>query len=182
MWPWFFNTFMKEEILLYILPGCDTVIYHIQKRCILSKSKTPHSDLDPHTNTQTLLTKPAWKKFWGCQICYWYIIKDSGRDDITKGTWNTRTLRAAEKLQELIHEMDRYRWNILGLCEMRWNSFGKTTTEEEHKVFFSGKEDKQEHGIGFLVTRTSWTLSWDVAQSPAGSSPSTWGQPLSTSK
>ena len=32
---------------------------------------------------------------------------------------------------------------------MRWVNFGKTTTEEGHKVFFSGKEDK--HGVGFLV-------------------------------
>ena len=38
------------------------------------------------------------------------------RDNITIGTWNTRTLRAARKLQELAHEMDRYRWNILGVC------------------------------------------------------------------
>ena len=30
------------------------------------------------------------------------------------------TLRAAGKLQELTYEMDRYRWNILGFCEMRW--------------------------------------------------------------
>ena len=44
--------------------------------------------------------------------------KIQGRD-ITISTWNTRTLRAAGKLQELTHEMDRYRWNILGLCEMR---------------------------------------------------------------
>ena len=35
--------------------------------------------------------------------------KIRGRDDITIGTWNTRTLRAAGKLQELTHEMDRYR-------------------------------------------------------------------------
>ena len=63
-----------------------------------------------------------------------------GRDNITIGTWNTKTLRAAGKLKELTHEMDRYRWNILGLCEMRWKNFGETT-EEEHKVFFSGKED-----------------------------------------
>ena len=63
--------------------------------------------------------------------------KIRGRDNITIGTRNTRTLRAAGKLQELTHEMSRYRWNILGLCEMRWNSFGKTTTEEVHKVFFS---------------------------------------------
>ena len=48
--------------------------------------------------------------------------------------------------------MDRYRWIILGLSEMRWKKFGETTTEEgEHKVFFSGKEDKHKHGIGFLV-------------------------------
>ena len=77
--------------------------------------------------------------------------KIRGRDNITIGTWNTRTLRAAGKLQELTHEMDRYRFNILGLCEMRWKNFGETTTEEGHKVFFSGKEDKHEHGVGFLV-------------------------------
>ena len=67
------------------------------------------------------------------------------------GTWNTRTLRAAGKLQELTHEMDRYRWNILGLCEMRWKNFGETTTEEGHKVFFSGKENKHEHGVRFFA-------------------------------
>ena len=72
------------------------------------------------------------------------------RDNITIGTGNTRTLRVAGKLQELTHEMDRYRWNILGLCEMRWKTFGETTTEEGHQVFFSGK-DKHEHGVGFLV-------------------------------
>ena len=27
----------------------------------------------------------------------------------------------------------------------------ETTTEEGHKVFSSGKEDKHEHGVGFLV-------------------------------
>ena len=77
--------------------------------------------------------------------------KIRGRDNITIGTWNTRTLRAAGKLQELTHEMDRYRWNILGLCEMKWKNFGETTTEEGHKVFFGGKKDKDEHGVGFLV-------------------------------
>ena len=78
--------------------------------------------------------------------------KIRGRDNITIGAWNTRTLRAAGKLQELTHEKDRYRWNILGLSEVRWKNFGKTTTEEGHKVFFfSGKEDKHEHDVGFLV-------------------------------
>ena len=37
-----------------------------------------------------------------------------------------RLVGVAGKLQELTHEMDRYRWNILGLCEMRWKNFGET--------------------------------------------------------
>ena len=60
-------------------------------------------------------------------------------------------------------------------------------------AFFSGKEYNtrlssveksinMSMALDFLFTRTSWTLSWDVAQSPAGSSPSTWGQSLSTSQ
>ena len=73
--------------------------------------------------------------------------KIRGRDMIL-GTRNTRTLEAAGKLQELTHEMDRYRWIILGLCEMRWKNFGKTTTEEGHTVFFSGKENEHQHGVG----------------------------------
>ena len=53
--------------------------------------------------------------------------KIHGRDNITIGAWNTRILRAAGKLQELTHEMDGYKWSILGLCEMRWKNIGKTT-------------------------------------------------------
>ena len=34
---------------------------------------------------------------------------------------------------------------------MRWEIFGETTTEKEHKVFFVRKEDNCEHGTGVLV-------------------------------
>ena len=47
----------------------------------------------------------------------------------TIGTWNVRTLHACGKLQELTHELKRYRWDILGLSEVRWTGFGETTTE-----------------------------------------------------
>ena len=39
--------------------------------------------------------------------------------------------KSCRKLQELTHEMNRYSWNILGLCEMRWKSIDKTTTENQ---------------------------------------------------
>ena len=34
---------------------------------------------------------------------------------------------------------------------MRWKNFGETTTEERNKVFFRGKENEHEHGVGFPV-------------------------------
>ena len=77
--------------------------------------------------------------------------KIRGRDNITIGTWNTRALRAAGKFQELTHEMDRHKSNILALCKMRWKNYGDTTTEEGHKVFFSRKEYEHKHDVGFLV-------------------------------
>ena len=39
--------------------------------------------------------------------------------------WNTKTLSAAGKFQELTHEIGRYRWNNSGLCEMRWKNSKK---------------------------------------------------------
>ena len=77
------------------------------------------------------------------------------RDSIIIGTWNVRTLSATGKLEELTHEMNRYRWNILGLCEMRWKNFGETSTLDGHKLYFSGREDKHKQGVGFLVHNTT---------------------------
>ena len=47
----------------------------------------------------------------------------------------------AGKLQEVRRQMDRHRWNIVRLCEIIWKNFGETTTEEGHKIFFSGKDE-----------------------------------------
>ncbi len=41
-----------------------------------------------------------------------------GRDYIFFGTWNVRTLKPDGKLDELSHEMERYRWHIIGLSEV----------------------------------------------------------------
>ena len=124
--------------------------------CTLSKT---HHEMSTHNHTipgrsppgSTRTAPSAVHQDGGVKYATGASSKIRVRDNITIGTWNTRTLKAAGKLQELTHEMDRYRWNLLGLCEMRRTSFGKTTTEEGHKVFFSGKEVKHERGVGFLV-------------------------------
>ena len=73
------------------------------------------------------------------------------RSNISIGTWNVRTLKPSGKLEELTHEMRRCRWSVHGCCEVRWNTFGETTTQDGHKLYYSGKEDRHENGIGFLV-------------------------------
>ena len=62
-----------------------------------------------------------------------------------------RTLRPAWKPEQLTHVMSRYHWNIVGLCEMRWKNFGEMSTDDGHKLYFSGEEGKPEYGVGFLV-------------------------------
>ena len=79
------------------------------------------------------------------------IKKIRGRENISVGTWNARTLRPAGKFKQLTHAMSRYHWNILGLCELCWKNFREMSTDDGHNVYFSGEEDRHEYGVGFLV-------------------------------
>ena len=62
-----------------------------------------------------------------------------------------RTLGPAGKLEQLTYTMGRYRWNLVGLYEMRWKKFGEMSTDDGHRVYFSEEEDRHEYGVGFLV-------------------------------
>ena len=35
--------------------------------------------------------------------------------------------------------------------DVRWKNFGEASAPEGHKLFFSGREDRHEHGVGFLI-------------------------------
>ena len=74
-------------------------------------------------------------------------------ENVAIGTWNVRTLYACGKVKELKHALSHSHWDILGLCEVRWTDFGETTTEEGHKLWFSGEERLHQHGVAFLVRK-----------------------------
>ena len=103
--------------------------------------------------------------FWKIRIG----LYDEGyvRENIAVGTWNVRTLRPAGKLEQLTHAMSRYHWNTVGLSEMRWKNFGEMSTDDGHKVYFSGEEGKHEYGVGFLAHKDVVGAVLDVSQSPA---------------
>ena len=81
------------------------------------------------------------------------IKKIRGKENISVGTWNVRTLRPAGKLEQLTHAMGTYHWNKAGLCEMRCKNFGELSTDDGHKVYFCGEEGKHEYGVVFLMNK-----------------------------
>ena len=103
------------------------------------------------------------------------------RNNITIGTWNVISLRAAGKVEELTHEMERCRWNILWLWEESWKNFGVTTTPEGHKLFSVVVKTDKNMELDSSFTKTLWMPSWDANQSLADSLPFVWRHHLLTS-
>ena len=62
-----------------------------------------------------------------------------------------RSLRPAGKLERLTYAMRRYHLIIVGSARCAGKNFGEMSTDDGHKVYFSGDEDRHEYGVGFLV-------------------------------
>ena len=58
------------------------------------------------------------------------------------------------KLKELTYTLDKDRWDIIGLSQTHVKKCGEFTTEEGHGFWFSGDDEKQQHGVGFIANRT----------------------------
>ena len=78
------------------------------------------------------------------------------KSKIRIGCWNVRTLYQSGKLAQLAKEMRRYKLSIIGVCESRWNTFGKVTTSSGETYLYSGnerEEDAHTHGVGLLLSK-----------------------------
>lgn len=72
--------------------------------------------------------------------------------DMIFGTWNTRSLYRSGALKEILNEMTKYGIDILAVQEMRWKGSGIFDTRT-HTVLRSGKNDKSELGVAFMVRK-----------------------------
>ncbi|CAF4143408.1 unnamed protein product, partial [Rotaria magnacalcarata] len=71
------------------------------------------------------------------------------KNTFTVGTWNVRTLWAAGKLDLLRHEMNRYRYDIIGISEVRWTGKGETSRGD---FIWSGENNNHIRGVGILLS------------------------------
>ena len=66
--------------------GMGCIRLYLARHSPYDENKQPY-----HTGSVAFRRTPGQR----CQVCYWCIIEDSWKDNITISTWNTRTLRAA---------------------------------------------------------------------------------------
>ena len=59
------------------------------------------------------------------------------KNTLTVGTWNVQTLWTAGKLELLRNEMKRFRYDIIGISEVRWTGKGETPNGD---FIWSGEE------------------------------------------
>ena len=127
----------------------------------------PNETLIPDRSQPGLTMTASTASHWGvghkCATGGTKVKKIKGRENISIGTWNVRTLRPAVKLEE----MDRYHLNIPGLCAMRWKNLCEMSSDDRHKVYFSRDEDRRGCGVDFLVHKDMVSAASVTDQSPA---------------
>ena len=82
------------------------------------------------------------------------------------GTWNVRTMYEQGRCAQVVKEMKRYNLSILGVSEMRWNTFGSLRTTTAETIVYSGnpnEDDQHVNGVGLILSRAAADslLAWE---------------------
>lgn len=64
---------------------------------------------------------------------------------------NVRTLSSDQKLVELEEELEKIKWDIIGLSEIRRRGEDQMTLKSGHIFHYVGETHKSEGGVGFII-------------------------------
>jgi exonuclease III len=66
------------------------------------------------------------------------------------GTWNVRSFYRAVSLMTVSRELSRYKLDLVGVQEVRWEGNG-TELKGEYTFFYGKENENHELGTGFFV-------------------------------
>ncbi|ESN96465.1 hypothetical protein HELRODRAFT_68065, partial [Helobdella robusta] len=67
---------------------------------------------------------------------------------LTVGVWNVRSLWQTGAYALMKKELERFRYDVVGLCEVRWTGSGEM---EGGKILWSGTEREHVYGVGMVI-------------------------------
>ncbi|KAK2702309.1 hypothetical protein QYM36_019078 [Artemia franciscana] len=70
-------------------------------------------------------------------------------------TSNVRTLAKPGILDLMVKELEKYRWDLIGLCETRLPGIGEQHCSNITLSYCNKSDGKHRQGVGFLLTRKS---------------------------
>ena len=82
----------------------------------------------------------------------------SPKSRLRLGTWNVRTMYEQGRGAQIVKEMKRYNLSILGVGEMRWNTFRSLRTRTGETILFSGNpndDDPHVNGVGLILSKVA---------------------------
>jgi exonuclease III len=69
--------------------------------------------------------------------------------DMRFGTWNVRSLYTSGSLQTVARELEKYRLDLVGVQEVRWDK-GGTERAEDYTFFYGARNEDHQLGTGFV--------------------------------
>ena len=82
----------------------------------------------------------------------------SPKSRLRLGLWKVGTMYEQGRCAQIVKEMKRYNLSILGVSEMRWNTFGSLRTRTGKTILYSGKptdDDPHVKGVGLILSRVA---------------------------
>ena len=76
------------------------------------------------------------------------------KHNISIGTWNVRTLHQEGRTELFMREMQRYKWDIIGLAETHWIGNG-TKSINGYDIVFAGHDNRHAVGVALLLSKNA---------------------------
>jgi hypothetical protein len=96
------------------------------------------------------------KNLWvghGCHLQKTTSMKKDLRNfkNLKVATYNVRTLKSDDRLCDLEQELEKIKWDIVGLSEVRRRDEQCLRLPSSHTLFYRGSSEGSYGGVGFLI-------------------------------